>query len=69
MKRFGMRALKWPLTSNEVDEKVKMLEGYLLVFNTALHLDIGAKVEDHEEERLMEKLAYVVDAPFNSYEN
>ena len=69
MKRFGMRALKWPLTSNEVDEKVKMLEGYLLVFNTALHLDIGAKVEDHEEERLMEKLAYVADAPFNSYEN
>ena len=69
MKRFGIRALKWPLTSKEVDEKVRMLEGYLLVFNTALHLDIGAKVEDHEEERLMEKLAYVVDAPFNSYEN
>ena len=69
MKRFGIRALKWPFTSKEVDEKVKMLEGYLALFNTTLHLAIGARVELAEEDRLMEKLAYVGDASFNSYEN
>ena len=69
IKRFGMRALKWPFTSKEVDEKVRMLEGYLHIFNTALHLDIEAKIEDAEGERFTEKLAYARDASFNSYEN
>jgi hypothetical protein len=39
MKRIGMRALKWPLTSKEVEEKVKALEGYLSIFNAALQLN------------------------------
>jgi hypothetical protein len=69
IKRIGMRALKWPFTSKEVDEKVKALEGYLLIFSTALQLDISDKVSDAEHQRLLEKLAYVHDAPFNSYEN
>src|SRR5271155_812474 len=36
MKRFGVRSLKWPFSSRQVDEKVQALEGYLLVFSTAL---------------------------------
>ena len=67
IKRMGIRAFKWPFTSKEVDEKIKVLEGYLVIFSTALQLNIVDKVSDAEQDRLLEKLAYVGDAPFNSY--
>jgi hypothetical protein len=69
MKRVGTSAFKWSFTSREVDEKIKALEGYLLIFSTTLQLDISDKVVDAEQERWLEKLAYVNDAPYNSYEN
>lgn len=69
MKRFGLRALKWPFTSKEVDLQVQALEQYLALFSTSLQLDIFSKITDAEQKRLLDKLAYVGDAPFNSYEN
>ncbi len=39
MSKFGLRALKWPLSKAEVKEEVNRLEGYLTIFNTALQLD------------------------------
>ncbi len=39
MSRVGLRALKWPLSKSSVNEEVRMIEGYLAVFNTALQLD------------------------------
>ena len=69
MERMGIRALKWPFTSKEVEEQVQALEGYLMIFNTTLQLNIIDKIGDAEQERLLEKLAYVGDALFNSYEN
>ena len=69
MKHFGLRALKWPFSSKEAEERMKALEGYLLIFNTALQLNISHTVGDAERERLLEKLAYVADASFDSYEN
>ena len=39
MKRFGLRALKWPFTRNEVDKAVQMLEGYITTFGVALVAD------------------------------
>lgn len=38
MSRVGLRALKWPLSKSSVNEEVKMIKGYLAIFNTALHL-------------------------------
>lgn len=38
MRKFGRRALMWPLSKAEVNEEVKKLEGYLTAFNTALLL-------------------------------
>ena len=38
MSRVGLRALKWPLSKSSVNEEVKMIEGYLAIFNTALQL-------------------------------
>ncbi|KAL9578122.1 MAG: hypothetical protein Q9212_005922 [Teloschistes hypoglaucus] len=69
MKRFGLRALKWPFTSKEVDLQVQALEQYLALFSTSLQLDIFSKITDAEQKRLLDKLAYVGDALFNSYEN
>jgi hypothetical protein len=34
----GLRALKWPLSKSSVTEEVRMIEGYLAVFNAALQL-------------------------------
>ena len=39
MKRFGLRALKWPFTSPEVDRVISTLERQKLTFNLALGLD------------------------------
>ena len=69
MKRFSVRALKWPFSTKDVDAKVEALESYLLIFSTAPQLNIGDQVGDSEQDRTLETLAYVGDAPFNSYEN
>lgn len=68
-KFVGIRALRWPFTSKEVEEKVRLVENYLLIFNTSLQLNIGHRMASAEEERLLEKLSYVSDAPLESYEN
>jgi hypothetical protein len=39
MSKLGWRALKWPLSKNDVNEEVQRLEGYLAIFNAALQLD------------------------------
>jgi hypothetical protein len=46
MSKFGVRALKWPLSKHAVNEEVKMIEGYLTVFSAALQLD-HMYVSDH----------------------
>ena len=39
MQRFGMRALKWPFTSKEVEKAVQDLENYRNTFSLALQVD------------------------------
>lgn len=39
MSRFGLRALKWPFTSQQVDKIVSNLEGYEQAFILALQVD------------------------------
>ncbi|KAL9596441.1 MAG: hypothetical protein Q9219_005791 [cf. Caloplaca sp. 3 TL-2023] len=69
MSRIGFKSLKWPFTSKEVEDQVQALEQYLLLFNTSLQLNIHDDITDAAQDRLLEKLAYVGDALFNSYEN
>lgn len=69
MKRLGLRALKWPFSSKEMSEKVQALERYLAIFSTSIQQGIDTKIDDAEQERLLDKLAYVADAKFDSYEN
>ncbi|OCK72831.1 hypothetical protein K432DRAFT_250612, partial [Lepidopterella palustris CBS 459.81] len=44
MQRFGMRALKWPLTSKEVEKAVQNLEKYGNTFSLALQVDQTALI-------------------------
>ena len=39
MSRVGLRALKWPLSKSAVNKEVRMIEGYLKIFNGALQVD------------------------------
>jgi hypothetical protein len=39
MKRFGLRALKWPFTRVEFEKTVETLDGYTTTFNTAVLAD------------------------------
>jgi hypothetical protein len=39
MSRIGLRALKWPFTSKQVDKIVSNLEGFEQTFNFALQVD------------------------------
>ncbi|KAI4117552.1 MAG: hypothetical protein LQ338_007532 [Usnochroma carphineum] len=64
-----MHALKWPFKSKELRIQVRTLERHLVLFNTTLQLNIHEKIDDAEQERLLEKLACAGDALFNSYEN
>jgi Fungal N-terminal domain of STAND proteins len=38
MSKVGLRALKWPLSKASVNDDVRMIEGYLTIFNAALQL-------------------------------
>jgi hypothetical protein len=38
MSKFGLRALKWPLSKAEVNEEVDKLEGYLTIFTFSVPL-------------------------------
>jgi hypothetical protein len=39
MSRLGMRALKWPFTSKQVDKIIAVLKGYEQTFGLALNVD------------------------------
>jgi hypothetical protein len=39
MSRFGVRALKWPFTSKQIENTVSSLEGYERSFTLALQVD------------------------------
>ncbi|KAL9024034.1 MAG: hypothetical protein Q9196_006812, partial [Gyalolechia fulgens] len=68
MRRMGLRALKWPFTSKEVGDQVQAIEQYLVIFNLSLQLGISERTTDAEQDRLLDKLAYVGEAILTSYE-
>ncbi|KAK5246711.1 hypothetical protein LTR20_007355 [Exophiala xenobiotica] len=76
MRQLFWRTLKWPLSKNDVDQEMKRLEGYLHIFNTALHLnhstmiqDLTRKVDQGQDARLLKSISHVGDAAYNSQQN
>ncbi|KAL8996163.1 MAG: hypothetical protein Q9169_004272 [Polycauliona sp. 2 TL-2023] len=67
LNRMGARSLKWPFSSKEVQDQIKAIEQYLLIFNTNLQLNISDRTTDAEQDRLLDKLAYVGDAILTSH--
>ncbi|KAL9582709.1 MAG: hypothetical protein Q9203_005380, partial [Teloschistes exilis] len=65
MKRFGLRALKWPFTSKEVDLQVQALEQYLVLSALEDEPDIGqsASLRDQYEKLLIQPLRRMAPLP------
>ncbi|KAF1965830.1 hypothetical protein BU23DRAFT_626770 [Bimuria novae-zelandiae CBS 107.79] len=60
MQRFGIRALKWPLTSKEVEKTVRNLQEYENTFSLALQVDQTQKLD-------LTKLPIAAGASFNAH--
>ncbi|KAG8531271.1 uncharacterized protein KY384_004629 [Bacidia gigantensis] len=67
--RNGVRALKWPFSKKQVITIMESLEDYLLLFSTHLQLTLDERTEAEKRQRILEKLDFVSDAVFNSYES
>ncbi|EOA90843.1 uncharacterized protein SETTUDRAFT_102068 [Exserohilum turcica Et28A] len=67
MRRFGLRALKWPFTSKEVDKIVLNLERYEQTFGLALQIDQTAVVFSIDQKLDLAKLPVAIGASFNSH--
>ncbi|KAL8671687.1 MAG: hypothetical protein Q9168_003809 [Polycauliona sp. 1 TL-2023] len=67
LNRMHAKSLKWPFSSKEIRDQVQAVERYLLIFNTNLQLNISDRTTDAEQDRLLDKLAYVGDAILTSH--
>ncbi|KAF2798827.1 hypothetical protein K505DRAFT_346348 [Melanomma pulvis-pyrius CBS 109.77] len=68
MSRFGVRALKWPFTSKQVDKIVSTMEGYEQTFTLALQVDQTVLVLNIDQKLDLAKLPVATGASFNSYD-
>ncbi|KAF1959379.1 hypothetical protein CC80DRAFT_524019 [Byssothecium circinans] len=67
MQRFGLRALKWPLTSKEVEKTVQNLKKYGHTFSLALQVDQTVLMADISQQLDLTKLPIATGASFNSH--
>ncbi|KAK2926405.1 hypothetical protein FoTM2_013271 [Fusarium oxysporum f. sp. vasinfectum] len=67
MSRFGVRALKWPFESNDVDGIIWTLEQYRDTLSSALTIDQTAQVLDIGQTLVLSKLPTTRDAAFDSH--
>ncbi|KAF2732279.1 hypothetical protein EJ04DRAFT_470504, partial [Polyplosphaeria fusca] len=67
MQRVGLRALKWPLTSKEVEKTVYNLEKYGHTFSLALQVDQTILAADISQQLDLTKLPIATGASFNSH--
>ncbi|KAL4988837.1 hypothetical protein BDW68DRAFT_196418 [Aspergillus falconensis] len=62
MRKFGLRAFKWPLTRTEVEEVIQNLERYKTSFILSLQVDQSSMMASSAQDRDFEKLEGVVEA-------
>ncbi|KAF2676795.1 hypothetical protein K458DRAFT_179878, partial [Lentithecium fluviatile CBS 122367] len=67
MQGFGLRALKWPLTSKEVEKTVQNLEKYGHTFSLALQVDQTVLVSDISQKLDLTKLPIATGASFDAH--
>ncbi|CEL08535.1 hypothetical protein ASPCAL11684 [Aspergillus calidoustus] len=69
MSKFGIRSLKWPLESKDVDRSIAALERQRDTLSAALTIDQVEQVLDINQTLLLSKLPIVWDALFDSQAN
>ncbi|KAH8701383.1 hypothetical protein GQ44DRAFT_54930 [Phaeosphaeriaceae sp. PMI808] len=67
MSRFGVRALKWPFTSKQVEKIVSIMEEYEQTFTLALQVDQAVLVLNIDQKLDLAKLPVATGASFNSH--
>ncbi|EUC43266.1 hypothetical protein COCMIDRAFT_7303 [Bipolaris oryzae ATCC 44560] len=68
MSRYGLRALKWPFKSKQVDKIVSNLSGYEQTFNLALQVDQTTIMLSLNRKLDLPKLPVATGACFNSHD-
>ncbi|KAH6900815.1 hypothetical protein B0T10DRAFT_431737 [Thelonectria olida] len=76
MSRFGIRAIKWPFESKDVDNIIRNLDRHrstlsaaLIVDNTALHISTYSHVQRIRQAVNISRLPVAIDAAFDSHSN
>ncbi|KAI9776915.1 MAG: hypothetical protein M1839_009157, partial [Geoglossum umbratile] len=67
MSRFGVRALKWPFTSKEVEKIIADLEGYKRTFSLALQVDQTGLMLKLDQKIDLTKLPIAKGASFDAH--
>ncbi|KAK3990707.1 vegetative incompatibility protein HET-E-1 [Cladorrhinum sp. PSN332] len=67
IRRLGLRALKWPFESKEIDGIIKNLERYRDTLSAGLAVDQATEVLNFGQTFVLSKLPIANDAAFDSY--
>ncbi|KAI0388371.1 WD40-repeat-containing domain protein [Xylariaceae sp. FL0594] len=67
MTRFGLRALKWPFESKEVDKILQELARCMQPVTTALQIDQTHALFAIDRKLVLDKLPFVAEAAFDSH--
>ncbi|TQS33690.1 hypothetical protein Golomagni_05954, partial [Golovinomyces magnicellulatus] len=68
MKRFGLRALKWPFDKEEVDEILNSLQQPMSAISLALQIDQTTKLIEVDTKFVLNKLPVAAGARWDSYD-
>ncbi|KAJ5115953.1 WD40-repeat-containing domain protein [Penicillium angulare] len=67
MRKFGLRSLKWPLKSMEVERLIQRLERYKSNFVLSLQVDQTSLILDNSQNTDLSKLEVAAEAEFGSF--
>ncbi|KAJ5827863.1 hypothetical protein N7447_004626 [Penicillium robsamsonii] len=69
MRKWGLRALKWPLARSEVDSAIMELESYKTTFTLSLQVDQTRFTNSIHKKIDLSRLQIAKQAAFDSYDN
>ncbi|KAK1970749.1 hypothetical protein LY78DRAFT_627386 [Colletotrichum sublineola] len=67
MRRFGVRAFKWPFQSKDVEKLVRDIERYTQIISMGLQIDQTTILLSLDQKSVLDKLPIAPDASFNSH--
>ncbi|KAI2631854.1 vegetative incompatibility protein HET-E-1 [Hypoxylon sp. NC1633] len=67
MRKFGLRALKWPFKSKDVDQAIQEVRSYTQTISFALQVDQTVNTLDHHQKAVLSRLPIADGASYDSY--